>query len=359
MGIKKKYLFTLLLAPSIALSAESELQTLKNQVQILEQKINILADQPTNTGSSSKTYVGGYGELHYNVTDGEDPSFDYHRFVFLLDHEFTPKVKFYSELEVEHAIAGENQNGEIELEQAYIDWNFTGNWYARFGMLLQPIGFINETHEPDTFYGVERPIVEKYIIPTTWWESGISLGWRPNGWKVDLMVAEGLYDPDGTSIRSARQKSSETKSQSLSYTLRADYTAIPGLLLGASLFYQSDLTQGDGPSTPATQLSLKAALQRGPFGLRALWAQWKLDGAAARLNNADEQQGYYIEPSYKITDKLGVFTRYSHWYTNTEQRKSRWLSGINYWIHPQVVLKADIRSEADNNGYNLGVGYSF
>ena len=33
-------------------------------------------------------------------------------------------MRFFSELEVEHSIAGEGKVGEVELEQAYIEWDF-------------------------------------------------------------------------------------------------------------------------------------------------------------------------------------------------------------------------------------------
>ncbi len=349
----------LLMLPLSAHAQNDTIQNLKAQINLLEQKVEALAEQQPSNAPKSNTHLGAYGELHYNVTDGQDPSFDYHRFVLLLDHTFSPTVKFYSELELEHAIAGEGEKGAIELEQAYIDWMFKPQWHARFGMLLQPVGFINETHEPDTFYGVERPVVEKDILPTTWWSSGLGLAWRPAGWKLDLMVTEGLYDSNGTAIRSARQKSAKTLSNSLGYSLRADYTAWPGITVGTSLYYQDDLTQGTGTPTTATLLDVHSSIQKGPFALRMLWAQWRLDGRNARQTNQDEQLGYYIEPSYKLTDKLGIFTRYSHWYTDADNPKSRWLSGVNYWIHPRAVLKADIRSEDNNNGYNLGVGYSF
>jgi hypothetical protein len=353
----KKALMFLMLPLSVQ-ADETALQSLKTQVNLLEQKVEALADQ-AGPSTQNQTHIGGYGELHYNATDGKAPSFDFHRFVLLLDHSFSDTVNFYSELEVEHAIAGDGEKGAVELEQAYIDWTFKPQWHARFGMLLQPVGFINETHEPDTFYGVERPVVEKDILSTTWWSSGIGLGWRPNGWEVDLQITEGLYDATGTSIRSARQKSAKTRSSSLGYTLRADYTALAGMRLGASLYHQSDLTQRQGPSTPATLLDLHADLSRGPWRLRMLWANWTLDGANARQNGQRTQQGYYIEPSYKPTSQLGLFVRYSHWYTDANARKTRWLGGINYWIHPRVVLKADIRTEENNHGYNLGVGYSF
>ncbi len=344
---------------ALADTSEKDLKALQQQINLLEQKLDALASQPAQP-SLTNTRLGAYGELHYNVSEGKAPSFDYHRFVLLLDHDFSETIRFYSELEVEHAMAGEGENGAVELEQAYIEWEWKPQWFAQFGMMLQPVGFINETHEPDTFYGVERPVLEKDILPTTWWSSGIGMAWRPTGWQLNAMVTEGLYDPNGTAIRSARQSSAVTKSYSFGYTLRANYTAIPGVTLGTSIYWQDDLTQGDASEKVQTLLTdLHASIQKGAFGLRLLWANWFIDGYQARLENKDQQGGWYIEPSYKLTQKMGVFARHTQWQTDADDPKTRWLTGINYWLHPRVVLKADYRFESQNEGYNLGVGYSF
>ena len=119
-----------------------------------------------------KLHLGGYGELHYNdtETDGgsKSRSVDAHRFVLFFGYDFTDKVRFRSEFELEHAIAGEGQVGEIELEQMYVEVDMTDNTSIQTGVILVPMGILNENHEPPTFYGVERNDVEKYLIPTTY-----------------------------------------------------------------------------------------------------------------------------------------------------------------------------------------------
>ena len=114
-----------------------------------------------------KLHLGGYGELHYNdtETDGgsKSRSVDAHRFVLFFGYDFTDKVRFRSEFELEHAIAGEGQVGEIELEQMYVEVDMTDNTSIQTGVILVPMGILNENHEPPTFYGVERNDVEKFI----------------------------------------------------------------------------------------------------------------------------------------------------------------------------------------------------
>jgi hypothetical protein len=140
-----------------------------------------------------KTTIGGYGELHYNNIQGEDDELDLHRFVLFFGHEFTDSIRFFSEFEIEHDVAGDDQNGEVEVEQAYIEFDLRENLQAKGGVFLLPVGILNETHEPPTFYGVERNDVENIIVPSTWWEGGGGLnGYFENGISWDFAITSGL-----------------------------------------------------------------------------------------------------------------------------------------------------------------------
>jgi hypothetical protein len=166
--------------------------------------------------------------LHYNNLSGkggasDKDEIDFHRFVLFFGHEFNDDIRFFSELEVEHSIAGEGKSGEVELEQAYIDFDLNDNHTARAGLFLLPVGIINETHEPPTFYGTERNPIEKNIIPATWWAAGAGLhGQLGSGFSYDAYLHSGLNATKTdsvtkivsySSIRSGRQKSEQSKSK--------------------------------------------------------------------------------------------------------------------------------------------------
>src|SRR5687767_11800980 len=117
--------------------------------------------------------VSGYMDFHFNKADGEAGVLDFHRFVILLNHSFSPRLRFVGELELEHAfVEGLEESGELELEQAYMDFLLSRRVNLRAGMLLMPIGIINERHEPPVFNGVERPFVDTVIVPSTWFDVG-------------------------------------------------------------------------------------------------------------------------------------------------------------------------------------------
>ena len=75
-------------------------------------------------------------------------------------------------------------------------------------MILVPVGIMNETHEPPSFYGVERNDVEKYLIPATWWAAGVKVSHKlNNGLRFEAMISEGLKGSTAGYIRGGRQKS--------------------------------------------------------------------------------------------------------------------------------------------------------
>lgn len=362
---------------------EAENQELKGQLKSTEQKVAATSKQVENAASTDasswadNTRIGGYGELHYNNLDGEGGAsdkdeLDLHRFVLFFGHTFNERTRFFSELEVEHSIAGEGKKGEIELEQAYVEFDLNADHRAKAGLFLIPVGLINETHEPPAFYGVERNPVEKDIIPATWWAGGAALsGQLGAGFGYDLAVHEGLATTAAKSYkpRDGRQKTSEAKASDLAYTARLKWTGLPGVELGGTFQHQSDITQGaDATASSANLYEAHAVFNKGPFGLKALYAQWDLDGNGPAAIGADRQLGWYVEPSFKLSEQWGVFARYNLWDNkagdSAGSEKKQIDAGVNWWPHPDVVVKADYQKQDNDDGknqdgFNLGVGYQF
>lgn len=318
---------------------------------------------------ADKLHIGGYGEVHYNNIKDDDDQIDVHRFVLFFGYDFNDNIRFRSEFELEHALAGDGKPGEVELEQAYIEIDTGENGVTKTGVFLVPVGFLNETHEPPTFYGVERNNVEKNIIPSTWWEAGVMYSARANeNVSYDVAVHSGLSLDTDYKIRGGRQKVAEATANDMAATARIKYTGIQGVELGATLQHQADARQGaDADTVDATMIETHAAVNKGAFGARVLYATWDLGGAGAKAAGRDEQSGYYLEGSYKTSETVGLFTRYSAWDNNagnSADTETKQIDlGVNYWPHPQVVFKADLfqadTAGNETEGFNLGVGYQF
>ena len=394
------------LAIALALLAgNAAAATIEEKIELLQQEIESLKDQVESKQAGDKaggaqnlmqnTSVGGYGELHYNNFQGDAKAkdeIDFHRFVLFFGHRFNDWISFKSELELEHSNT-ENE-GAVELEQAYLDFNFSDKLNAKAGIFLMPLGFINETHEPPTFYGVERNFIETRIIPSTWWEAGAALyGEVAPGWKYQAGLTSSL---DGTKftdfatkgIREGRRNVSEAPAENIAFAGRLDYTGQPGLTAGVSLFTgktAQDDARLNGADARLTLWDAHVRYNKDKFDLRALYAQGHLSDAAELnaaglgLQTAERFYGYYIEAEYHIWQQgdqdFAPFIRFEKWDTQATlptgtlrgvgSKNHVMTAGANYWPHPRVVFKADYQKFDEDDGdkgdkrFNLGLGYMF
>ena len=378
--------------------------TIEEKIELLQQEIESLKDQVASAQAGNKaggvqslvekTTVGGYGELHYNSFQGgakAKDEIDFHRFVLFFSHRFNDWISFKSELELEHS--NTENGGAVELEQAYLDFNFSDKLNAKAGIFLMPLGFINETHEPPTFFGVERNFIETRIIPSTWWEAGAAVyGEIAPGWKYQAGLTSSL---DGSKfenfatkgIREGRRNVSEAPAENIAFAGRLDYTGQPGLTAGVSLFTGKTGQDNDALNGADARLTLWDAhvrYNKDKFDIRALYAQGHLSDAADLnatfgLETAARFYGYYVEAAYHIWQQgdqdFAPFIRYEKWDTQASMptgitrgvgSKNHVMTvGANYWPHPQVVIKADYQKFDEDDGnkgdkrFNLGLGYMF
>ena len=367
---------------------QSQISSLENMVKSTDEKVEattaavedtaekVASIEPASGGGFSngwweRTSIHGYGELHLNKGSVDD-EIDFHRFVIGINHDFNERMRLVTEIELEHSIAGDGQVGEVELEQAYVEYDLNDYNKAKAGVFLIPVGILNETHEPTTFFGTERNRVENQIIPSTWWEGGVAVnGELGDGFSYDVAAHSGLNTEIGN-IRSGREKVGQASAEDGAITGRLKWTGYPGVELAVSAQHQQDLAQGAlGESHAANLVEAHAVVNIDGFGLRALYAQWDIDGAAVEANGRDEQYGFYIEPSYTFDvteeDRLGFFARYSEHDVAAgdaiDSEEQNYDFGMNYWPHEDVVLKADVTiRETDTVSdeiFNLGLGFTY
>jgi len=184
--------------------------------------------------------IGGYGQIDYNQPLGggtyQNGILDVHRLVLMFGYKFSAKTQFITEIEFEHV-------KEVFVEQAFLQHEITPWLKFRAGLMLVPMGIINEYHEPSTFNGVERPNLDKYIVPTTWREIGAGFtGVFPSASvSYQLYVMNGFNGYDGdpnlsgsNGFRSGRQKGAESFINTPNLTFKVNYFGIKGLQLGLS-----------------------------------------------------------------------------------------------------------------------------
>ncbi len=184
--------------------------------------------------------IGGYAQIDYNQPLGggiyNEGGLDVHRMVLMFGYKFNEKTQFVSEVEFEHV-------KEVYVEQAFLQYEILPWLKFRGGLMLIPMGIINEFHEPSTFNGVERPNLDKYIVPTTWREIGAGFtGVFPTAalsYQLYLMNGFSSYDGDpllggSNGFRKGRQKGAESIINTPNLSFRLNYFGISGLQLGLS-----------------------------------------------------------------------------------------------------------------------------
>jgi len=349
--------------------------------------------QGASAEETDRLQFHGYGEIHYNnpKIDAMSPAagngLDFHRFVLGWEYEFSAKMRVEGELDYEHAAR------EIELEEAFLECDLSPTLAVRVGSLLMPVGPLNESHEPPLYYSVERPYVERFIIPTTWQENGTGFAGQAWSGKASYRayVTAGLDATRITSIgglHDVSSKGSESKADDLAGVGRLEIAPARGFMLAGSAYYggADQRTPGLGKVT-VELLGADARYRRAGFDLRGNYARVTLDGADRVSAFVSEtigsaMQGWYVEAAYDVLRRdrtegrrsLVLFGRHEDLDTNEEipagfirdPAAGRTVStaGASYYPMEKVAFKGDIEHWKDGTGakvdrVNLGAAFMF
>src|SRR3954471_5288454 len=382
-------------------------QITDQKIELLQQEIDRLKTDISRMRSEqrrateSATSIFGYGEFNYNRFRDSDRTSkaDLRRFVIGFGHRFDDRLSLNSEVEIEHAVSSAEDRGEVEIEQAYLNYQVNEAFNVKGGLFLIPLGILNESHEPPTYYGVERNEVETRIIPTTWRELGVGVhGLVGGGLRYDVGITTGFdtgkLDDPSTGVRSAHQEGQLANAHDLSAYGALNYRS-RGLLVGGGVFAGNTGQNGasnsllKGVDARLTLWDVHAQYKVGRLELQAVYADGKL-GDADQLNPSilatsaepfaapNRMKGAYVQAAYHIykSDKLDFapFVRLEGIDIRQQEDPANGLfqdpgnherittAGFNFWVHPQVVLKADVqryRTDPTKDRFDLGLGYMF
>jgi len=348
--------------------------------------------------------IGGYGEVAYsNKTSDKgtkNDTADMQRLVMYLGYKFTDNIILNNEIEFEHATTGEGaeEKGEVSVEFSYLDFLLNPMANIRAGLMLTPMGFINEIHEPLFFHGTFRPEVERRIIPTTWREVGGGLfGELAQGLQYRIYAVNGLNAANFESggWRESRQSGSNANAEDFAVTGRLDYSpnVAPGLLVGGS-FYMGNATKGEGVDWSGIDEKFFTQLYEGHLQWHYKGFEFRTLGAWGNVDHADVLStvkgetvgkstfGWYSEAAYDImphvlpglNQYLAPFVRYERFDTiadapdgfsdDQSQDKEVFQAGLTYKPIRNIVIKTDYRNISAREGkpadeFNLGLGFIF
>lgn len=367
-----------------------------------ENSVSIMMEKP------DKLTIGGYAQIDYNQKISSDEmnngNLDVHRLVMLFGYKFNDRSSFITEIEFEHVT-------EVYVEQAFLNYKINDYLNFRSGLLLIPMGIINEYHEPNTFNGVERPNIDSRIAPTTWREIGAGFSGKVQAasLKYQAYLVNGFNGYDGSAkftgsggLRSGRQKGAESYMSFPNLASKIEYYGIRGLNLGVSGYFgKSQSTLYQGISKKDAHAVAKADSSVIGLSMMGLDARFTKSGLKLRgqyyfgmVSNSDQYneftgsdmgstlQGYYVEIGYnvfrnfeKIKTELIPFLRYENYNTqntveqNTIQFKANnrteFTFGIGWKVSDGAVFKIDMQlfsnqsTSVFSKQFNAGIGVGF
>ena len=405
------------------LQPSAETAELRRQIEVLSQEVEALKTRQTDTtaqadteqyglgAAASKVYrveqgisFGGYGEMLYENYDRSNDAgvatttkdkFDMLRGVLYTGYKYNDRVLFNSEIEIEHGNTA--LGGEASVEFAYLDFMATKNVGIRTGLLLIPMGLVNEMHEPTTYLAARRSVTENAIIPTTWREMGVGVfgeqgpvSWRAyavNSIRGDRFTAGG--------VRGGRQKGANAQIEDIALTGRVDYSPFEGTFVGGSFFSgntgQANTVAGETVDGNLTIFDLHGEAKFRGAIVRALWADATIDdvaqlnalsGLTGNRSIGEELGGWYVEAGYDVStflprfgeSSLTPYLRYEQ--ADTQQSVPTGFSrnpaseltiftlGLQYRPVSQTVIKVDYQNTDNEAGtgldqWNFGIGYIF
>ena len=369
--------------------------------------------------SSNPLSIGGYGEVYYSnyshdgdKTKTKDSFGDSYRFIPYIGYKFSDNIILNTEIEFEHG-------NEVWIEQLYIDFILNRSATVRVGDQLVPMGYTNLYHEPTLFNTVQRPDVERRLIPSTWHELGVSsYGQISDFWyQIGAFAAldfnhptNGTNGTTGTSVSTPARVSfssgipngqdwirktrvgaeSDKGFDNIAIVARLDYNGINGLQVGVSGYTgkagnaKTNLT-GRSEEGRMTMYDIHGLYQNGGFKGRALYTESHLSNADSYdVNMSEGARGGYLNLEYNIlplfaqtSQRLPLFFQYENYnmapkITNGKSfgTTESFTAGLNYFPTAQVVLKGEYMLRHNKNTvdptkyinegiYSLGLGFIF
>ncbi|MFC2115757.1 hypothetical protein ACFLTU_04740 [Bacteroidota bacterium] len=375
--------------------------------QVDENQFQNTAQKLLEKDKDESLVIGGYGQIDYNQALGNgnhnNGNLDVHRLVLLFGYHFTDRLQMITEIEFEHV-------KEVYVEQAFLNYRLNNYMNLRGGLILIPMGRVNEYHEPPVYNGVERPNVDKYIVPTTWREIGAGISGTLPGpsLKYQAYIVNGFTGYNNgpgfngkNGLRGGRQKGAESIISNPNFSMKLEYFGVPGLSMGLSGYFgksQSTLYHGlDKNDTQGISIADSSVVGTAMVGMdiRYQLKGLQLMGQFIYNNLSNTLQynqstgsdlgssmlGYYLEVGYDLLNgsdkgeqKLIPFIRYENYNThasvegnivkNDAFNRTDITVGIGYWFTAGAAVKADYQrftnaTGTDNNQLNMGIAFMF
>ncbi|MCW5965424.1 MAG: hypothetical protein KIT83_15415 [Bryobacterales bacterium] len=324
--------------------------------------------------SDQKYAVSGFGEINAiryrgesNRDSGDIELFytNLYRFSTFFGYKFTNNLIFNSEFLGEFIHDGTREYGTDIVIEAMLDYLIHPRFNTRFGFFPLPMGYLNNNDEPVMFNSVNRPEVERVIIPSSWIMLGtMAFGKVAGNLSYSAGIVGGLDGSDfveGTWIRQGRQ---------IHHGIPKDFASVGQLLyrtgediqFGVSAYRGASGVDGTEDALervrmPTTVFSAHGRYHKPRFSITGVATQGQLGRTAEAFERIGQVMGsrtygYYLEADHDILPyflkqagnrRLKVFAR------------TEWL---NTHARTDAALLGRVRNEQDLRIVTIGANYA-
>lgn len=356
----------------------------------------LVVDNPFGFGNVS---VGGYVDMEYHDFEDTESTFRQHRWIINIGAQPHEQIRFNSELEIEYGGPDTAaSDGEVKVEQAYVDFLMEDWVNLRAGAVLAPFGRYNLYHDSDLQDLTDRPLLARDIVPTTWTEAGYGFFGEFDpiiGDYEDLLINYELYAVNGldagfsdTGLRGARNSLKTDNNDNKAIVGRVGFSPFIGQEIGVSGYYgeydNEDFISG---------VALDSFWTMGPLELVTEYARFDVqeDTPTSARDLPNFLQGAYVQLNYhfwpEFLDDTVLGRKFDHptftlvgrydWaeidddgndadFGNNEE--TRYTIGLNYRPIDNFVVKFEYQfnqtdnetlEHGDSNGFLTSVALGF
>ena len=214
----------------------ADVNELERRLNIVSDELDRLKNSSGGSGFANRTTVHGYGETLWKAGTDDGAQVDQHRFVIGIHSEISDWIHLNAEIDFEHAASA------LEFEFGHLDFLVSQQLNFRAGTMLMPMGNLNEFHEPNNFFTVERPDFHVNLIPSTWQQAGFGIHGAQGDYSYRLYLTNAVQSMndtldfnDDTFIRKGRSQINKVEVGNIAISARLEKKA-PGGQAGFSFY---------------------------------------------------------------------------------------------------------------------------
>ncbi|PTB94407.1 porin [Marinobacter sp. B9-2] len=391
--MKKLHFIKLSLAASVFASGtaianedtESKIANLESQIAALREDV-----KSNNLDTLSKLHMTGFSNVDFIAgSDRQEDGFTAAEFTPIFHFQFSDRVLFEGELEVETTA-----DGETEIELGYANINLILNDYMALvaGKFLSPIGQFRQNIHPSWInkmptapvgfgHGGAAPLSDLGVQL----RGGIPLSGSMRA-NYALFTSNGptlAVDPADGNLGLEAEAATSNGDGNFVYGGRVGFLPVPALELGLSGALGkvgvaeghdvTDLAAGE-PDRDYTVLGADAVYNLDTLQLRGEYIQQTVGSEAGSTLLNGEASGeldftaWYAQAAYRLPDtKWEGVARIGDLDTpNADGNRSQWSVGVNYLFANNVIIKAaytvddyDDNAIDDDERFNVQLAYGF